>query len=355
MNRPDPSPARDAIRDRHGEARSPFVARVVLVAMVGALAYAVWTLSDILLLGFGAILIALGLDLMAGGISRWTGLSRRTAVLVGLLVVIVVVAAVFTVFGGQIYSQLRTLSEQLPTAVGRIITAEELKGLVDQMRGTPIGGLVSGVLAWGAAFLGGVAAVVLVVATGVHLAMEPARYRDGFLALVPTKSQPVARDVLDRCASDLRSWFGGQLVAMVIVGAMTMAGLWLIGVPAYLGLGLIAGLTEFVPYIGPIAGAAPAVLLAASDGVAKAGWVVLLFVVIQQLENNVILPLIMGKAADVPPAIGILGTVALGVLLGPLGLLFGFPLIIVILAVVRRLYVEGVLEKATQGGDNSER
>jgi predicted PurR-regulated permease PerM len=110
-----------------------------------------------------------------------------------------------------------------------------------------------------------------------------------------------------------------------------------------LALGLIAGVAEFVPIAGPVIGAVPALLLASTQDWHTVGWTLAVFVVVQQIESNLIMPLVAGRAVAVPPAVGLLAVVALGVLFGPLGLVLGYPLAIVIDVAVRKLYVRKTL------------
>jgi predicted PurR-regulated permease PerM len=134
---------------------------------------------------------------------------------------------------------------------------------------------------------------------------------------------------------------------------LTGAGLAFIGVPQALGLGFIAGVLEFVPYVGPILSAIPALLLASTQSWEMVAWTLGLFVIVQQVENNVILPLVSGRAVDLPPAVGLFAVVAIGILFGPLGLLLGYPLAIVVDVVVRRLYVREMLgEKVEIAGED---
>ncbi len=130
---------------------------------------------------------------------------------------------------------------------------------------------------------------------------------------------------------------------MALVGALTGLGLWLVGVPSALALGLIAGLAEFIPYVGPIVSAVLALLLASSQGLETTVAAVAIVVVVQQLESNVIMPLVSKEALAVPPATAIFAVVAMGVLFGPLGLLLGFPLTVVLDIAIRRLYVRETL------------
>ncbi len=95
---------------------------------------------------------------------------------------------------------------------------------------------------------------------------------------------------IDDAGQALRLWLRAQLMAMILVGTATGVGMWAIGVPSPLALGLIAGLTEFVPIIGPIVGAAPALLLASTQSYDLVLWALGIAIVVQQLENNVIMP-----------------------------------------------------------------
>ena len=139
---------------------------------------------------------------------------------------------------------------------------------------------------------------------------------------------------------------------MIIVGILIGVGLALVGVPSALALGLIAGVTEFIPIVGPVIGAVPALLLASTEGWHTVAWTLAVFVVVQQIESNLIMPLEAGRAVAVPPAVGLFAVVAIGVLFGPLGLLLGYPLAVVTDVAVRKLYVRATLgEKVEVAGE----
>jgi predicted PurR-regulated permease PerM len=110
---------------------------------------------------------------------------------------------------------------------------------------------------------------------------------------------------------------------------------------------LIAGLLEFVPFIGPVLGALPAILIASTIDGPTVLWTVLLFVVIQQLEANVIFPQLGRRMVSLPPALALFAILAAGVLFGPLGLLFGFPMAVVVFVLVKKLYVRETLGEET--------
>jgi len=121
--------------------------------------------------------------------------------------------------------------------------------------------------------------------------------------------------------------------------------LWIVGVPLALLLGVFSGILEFVPIVGPVAGAVPGIIMAMSGGWTKALYAVLVYFIVQQAENHVLIPLIQRKAVSLPPALVVLAVVAMGLLFGMLGVLVATPLTAVIIVWIRMLYIEDVLGK----------
>jgi predicted PurR-regulated permease PerM len=202
---------------------------------------------------------------------------------------------------------------------------------------------MSSVFAWGATLVGAATGLLLVIVGGVYFALDPARYRTGFIKLVPPRLQPHVAGALDEASEKLGLWLTAQFIAMLLVGVLTGASLYLIGLPSALALALIAGFAEFIPIAGPILAAIPALMIAAAVSWEMVFWVLGVIVVIQQVENNIIMPLLVGRSVDIAPGVALFAIVAIGMVFGPLGLLFGFPLTVVIDALVRRLYVHDAL------------
>lgn len=331
-----------------------FIRRVLIVVGILAFAAALYLLSDIMLLAFGSVLVAVVLRAIAQPIYRGTSLSRRLSLAAAGLGVVVLLGGIGYLFGAQINSQLATLIERLPAAAAELSKSQPFLSMSELVKGSSVGNLVASALSWGTTVFGALATLVVVVIAGVYMAIQPDVYRSGFVMLFPKRVQGKVSETIDDAGEALRLWLGAQLLAMILVGVLTGAGLVLIGVPSALALGFIAGMLEFVPIIGPVVAAVPALLLASTQSWEMVAWTLALFVVVQQIESNIIMPLVSGRAVKVPPAVGLFAVVAIGILFGPLGLLLGYPLAIVTDVAVRRLYVREMLgEKVEIAGETA--
>jgi len=131
---------------------------------------------------------------------------------------------------------------------------------------------------------------------------------------------------------------------MLTVGLITWLGLLLLGVPLALGLAFLAFLLEFIPVLGPIAAAVPAILVGLSVSPMLGLWVTLLYIGIQQVESYLLLPLVQRWALHFPPALSLIGILVFGVLFGWVGVLLAAPLMVATTVWVRKLYLESILE-----------
>jgi predicted PurR-regulated permease PerM len=326
-----------------GLSEAAYVRRVLIFVGIAALAAGLYVLSDILLLIFGSVLFAVVLRAIARPIRKGTSMSERLALLAAGLGVVAVLGVTGYLFGSRISAQLATVMESLPAAAERFSKTVLFSSVSEWVKGSSIGELVMNAFSWGTTLFGAVATLVVVIVAGIYIAIAPHTYRNGLVMLFPRRYKEQVAATLDDAGEALRRWLGGQLLAMIMVGILIAVGLALVGVPSALALGLIAGVTEFVPILGPVIGAIPALLLASTQGWNMVAWTLVVFVVVQQIESNLIMPLVAGRAVAVPPAVGLFAVVAIGVLFGPLGLLLGYPLAIVIDVAVRRLYVREAL------------
>jgi len=322
-----------------------FVRRVLIFFAIAALAAALWTLSELLILVFGSILFAVVLRAIAEPIRHATSIGERWALLVAGLGIIVVLGIVSYLFGSKISGQLVTIAERLPDAADSLTKQMPFLTIPELLRDTSIGSLLMSAFSWGTTIFGALFSLVVMIVAGVYIAINPLIYVRGFVRLFPSGTRDQISATLNDAGHALRRWLGAQLIAMIIVGTLIGVGLAVVGVPSALALGLIAGVAEFVPIIGPVIGAIPALLLASTESVDTVLWTLAVFVVVQQLESNLIMPIIAGRVVELPPAVGLFAVVALGILFGPLGLVLGYPLAIVIDVAVKRLYLSGVLKE----------
>ena len=248
--------------------RLVFGAGVILTLLL------IWQLVDLLLLVFASVLVAIFFRSLADAIAKRTRISHAWALAIATVLVAVLFVLITTLFGTTIRQNVNTLMEELPAAWqairGRI---GEVRWLVDALDRAGQALLTSNMMSRIGGALGAVMGVFtnifLVLFAGLYIAAQPKLYRDGFLKLVPPRDRARIDATLVRCGVFLRNWLLGQLIAMVVVGTLTWAGLELLNVPSALALGLFAGLAEFVPILGPIAAAIPALIIAFSQDFAS--------------------------------------------------------------------------------------
>ena len=333
----------------HVDSDAVFVRRVIWVLLLVGLAWLLVELSGLILLVFGAVLVAVVFRALAEPIARHSRLPEPLALLIAVLIVFAIVGLSGWLFGAQIRAQFEQLQQILPQAWQTFESWLGESDFGDQMLATardwsPSGAVVMrnmGNLA--TATVGAIANLLLVVAAGIYLAVHPRIYRGGLLQLIPPQSRDAGRDAVNATGRALRLWLSAQLVGMVAIGALTTIGLWMIGVPSALALGLLAGLAEFVPIVGPVVAAIPALLIALTLGWEVFLWTLGLYLLIQQVEGHIIMPMVTKRAVDLPPALALFSIVALGLLFGPIGVLFGAPLAVVLFVLARELYVKRML------------
>ena len=344
--RPDPSPSLGRIA----------TITVMIVVIIGV-AWLLVKLSGFLLLVFAALVLAAIFDVMTRKVSEITRMKRGFALTLSVVALLAVFGGVFALFGTQLAREFDTIRDSIPPAIDqvrglleRVGLGEPTRDMLDQGSGD-VSTLLS--QAGGDALTLGhsPANFVLVFVGAIFIASDPAVYRRGLLLLVPRRAEDTASAALDDASRGLSGWMVGQAVSSLVVAALTWCGLTLLGVPASGGLGLIAGLLDVIPMIGPIISGVPAGLLAFTVSPATALWTIGLFLLVQQLQGNFLQPMIQKHAVDVPPAVLLFAVVAAGLLFGFLGVLLAAPLTVVVFVMVQRIYVRTLLGKEIKVAD----
>lgn len=323
---------------------------VAVVAIVG-LAWMLVHLSDFLLLVFAALVLATVFDALTQRLCRLTRLPRGIGLTLAVLLVLAVFFSAFSLFGSQLTDQFDTIRDSIPPAIqqiqgflDRVGLGESARKLIDQGTGD-----ASKLLSQASGYLltagNALTNFVLVLVGAIFIAADPGVYRRGFLLLIPHRAEAPTEAALDDASRGLHGWMFGQAVSSVVVAIFTGGGLALLGVPAAAGLGIIAGLLDVIPMVGPIISGVPAVLLAFTVSPATALWTVGLFLLVQQIQGNFLQPMIQKHAVHVPPAVLLFAVVAAGLLFGFLGVLLSAPLTVVVFVFIQRVYVRTLLGK----------
>ncbi len=329
-----------------------FVRRTLIVLALASLVFLLWELRSLFLMLFGAVVVASVFRALADRIRALTRCSEAVSVVASILLILGFLIGLVALFGAHVAQQVHVLREALPSAwqsleqrVGDLGLGDQLRRLADGVRQSSgsFANLSSAVMSIG----NGIAEMLIVLFGGIYLAAQPRVYRTGAIKLVPPGKRALVAEAMDESENALRLWLKGQLIAMVAVGLMVGIGLQLLGLRSALTLGLLAGVLEFIPFLGPFLAAVPAILLALAVSPDLALWVLLLYVAVQQLEGYLLTPLVQQYAVELPGVVLLFSLLGFGLLFGTLGVILAAPLTVVSYVLVKRLYVIETLHTPT--------
>lgn len=335
---------------------SHFLRRTLAVVSIAVAAVAIGALviaaNGVLLVLFGAVLAAMFLSGIAELAQRYLRLPSRAALPVVILVFLLMVVSAIVLFANKLIDEAQQLGTQLPEAQSSLIhvlrTNDWARNLVDRLPdlhsvlsgSKSMWGRFTGILSDGLNVLANGFVVCIV---GIFLAAQPHTYVEGLLRLTPVSWRPRGRHVARTMGKSLQSWLLAQLICMTAVAVLTGTGLLFLHVRLAFVLAVIAGALDFIPTIGPLAAAIPAVLLALLQGPQQAALVVALYLAVQSIENYILQPFVQREAVDLPPALTLSAQLLFGVLLGIGGLILATPLTVITMVLTRMLYIEDVL------------
>lgn len=325
-----------------------YIRRVLLTILLIGLAAAVYRAADLLILAFGSILGAITIHAIAELYHDRLRLPERAALGVAIASVLGVFGFLVWLFGVAFREQVNALVTALPalldqlaawasrSAVGAKIVDAVQAAFAGSRVAQDIGGLVRGT---GEAALN----FLLLLVGAIFFAIDPKVYERGVLFLVPPSKRAAIEDALSDVGSTLRLWLRAQLIQMTTMGVLIGFGLWLSDVPSAAALGLLAGLSEFIPYVGPTAAMLPALGLAASHGTTPVIGTLVTYAVVRLIQTNLITPFVTNRVIAIPPAVTLFAIIAIGIVFGLFGLFFSAALLVVIFTLVRSLYLREVL------------
>lgn len=351
---------RQLVHDASGgpsRGRPEYFHRALAVFGLGALflvlAATLWFAGQVFLLAFTGILIAVLLHDASSMMEKWLRLPHWLALSLVLLLTAALLVLAGWLLAPHIVDQANQLVADLPSAMQRLRAYLERHGVLQYIAGalpTPerIFGNISDVAARAGTIFSGVLGalvnVVIILFLGIYLAAQPHVYTDSIVKLLPQSRRQRGREVLDELRLTLSLWLRGKLLAMTVVGIATAIGLTLLGVPLALALGVLAGLLDFIPYLGPILAALPALLIAFAHDPTLALYVLVLFVALQSAESYLLSPLVERQTVSLPPALTITMQALMSVPFGLIGVALASPLTAVFAVLIAMLYVQDVLE-----------
>ena len=343
----------DAIEPTEVSGRRSILATGLTLLVTCVALFLVWQTVSSLLIVFAGVLFAAFLDAAARALAPVLPLNRALRLTLVLLLLTALMGFGLVWGAGKLPEQTRVLLKvmdtQLDVLQGHLVAyGVDLLGpewgrdltqwlFSDQGRFLSHARLV----------LGGASTVLtgalVIVFLGVLFAFDPASYRESMVMLVKLSYRARMRTVMDEMGNVLRFWFVGQLIRIILMTLCVWLALYLMGLPGPFVLGLQAGLSNFIPYLGPIVAAIPIALVAMPFGGSVLVWTVVIYTIIQSIEGYVIGPLIQRQAVDTPPAWTLVAIVLLGALFGVMGIALAMPLVAIGRVAVIRFYVEDYL------------
>ena len=323
--------------------------RVFAAALVVCLIVAIAYSFHILLLVFAGVLLAILFRSVGTWLSERTRLSVNWCMAVVLVGFVVFFFGTLWMFGVQIVQQADELFWAVSQAYDQFhdkLAQYHVAGRVSA--GTGGLNLESPAKAAASGALWLIASIVMVLFIAVYASTNPQLYSELFLSFFEGKLRQRIVRLLDAMASALRWWLAGQLIAMAVVGIITTAGLLLVGAPMAISLGVVAALLTFVPYVGAIVSAVPAVLLAFTKSSDLAFYVVLIYLIAHIVEGYIVVPLVQHRLVYLPPAMILAVQFLMELFAGTAGVTFATPLMVVAMVLIKKLYFKQEWDEPTE-------
>ena len=335
----------------HAAQPDPFGRRLIQVGLLGILAAALWKLSGIVILVFCSILFAVVLRMVAGDLARRLRLPPRVAMALAVFLLTAGLAAIIALFGWRIAGQYEQIVSRVMAGAARgtaflrgspwgLYVLQQAQGVKMADATGTLAPLVAAILS-AAGRAVGYAAIVLVAA--LFLALEPDRYRLGLIRLAPPQHRPLVADFLDRSGGILRQWLVSRFLVMGVIGVLASIGLQILGIKAAIALGMTGALLTFIPYVGALMAAAPAVLVALADSPTLAVYTGVMFWFVHFIEGTFITPIVQDEQVELAPVLTIVSTLAFGMIFGVAGVFLASPIILVAIVAVQVFYLEATL------------
>lgn len=321
-----------------------FAARCAIATAIVLAAVVLWYAADVVVLVFGGVVVSVALRSLTRLVTRRTPLREGWALFFVTVILVGFLLGLGVLIGSRVADQFGQLVHTVETAWSQLHVQLQKSAfgrtLLDAESRTAAATSATHIAVAASTSVAAITDVIVILLVGLFLAAEPDVYRRGVLTVAPLRARAGTEHLLNGFGVALTHWLQGTLIAMLAVGVMTTVGLWLLGVPLALSLGILAGVAEFVPYLGPIVSAVPAILVAFTLSPMLALETAGVYLIIHAIEAYVLVPLIQRRAVALPPALGIVAVVFFGLMLGPVGVIFAHPLVVCVIVLVKQYRVE---------------
>ena len=322
--------------------------------------YILWRIKQVLLLAFAAIVFATAINQLVKLLQNKFKLSRKIAIAISVSGVLIFIGGFIALIVPPFIDQFQELITLVPVGLEQVSSWNEWlhnllpDQLIEDVRG--LESLTQNVKSWLDNFIGNFFNLfsstlgiflnsLLVIVVTVMLLANPTPYRQIFLLMFPAFYRPRVQTILKKCEKNLGGWAIGILFNMAIIAILSGIGLWALGVRLPLANSLLAGMLTFIPNLGPVLSVIPPTAMALIDTPWKAVAVVILYIVIQQVESNILTPLVMKRQVSLLPAITLLSQVAFAVFFGILGLFLALPITVVAQVWLKEIVVKDILDR----------
>jgi predicted PurR-regulated permease PerM len=332
---------------------------VGILALTLAL-YILWQIRSVLMLIFAAVVLAMALSTVAQQLQKRLNIQRSLALMLAIFGLLGVLALALWLVVPPFITQFQELTQLVPKGVSRLnqwvkdLSAvappfldpylPTIDDLVTQLQPL-VNRLVGGSFTLVSGTLGGVLNILLVVILTLMFLVEPEPYRRAFIRCFPSFYRRRVHEILDKCGQSLQGWLLGILFNMFVIGSLSGLGLLILGVPLPLANGVFAGLLTFIPNIGPALSVVPPMVIALLDAPWKSLAVFGLYFFVQQLETNLLTPIVMAQQVAMLPAVTLLSQVFFATFFGFLGLLLALPLTVVLQVWLHEVVVKDILDR----------
>lgn len=330
-----------------------------LIAFIIAL-YVLWQIRDVLLLIFSAIVLAHALNILVDKFRR-TGLRRGFAVLLSIVLLLLVLVGFYFLIVPPFADQFQQLIRLVPKGIAQFnqwvnefkenISLELLDNYIPDVNQIiaqlqPIANrLLGGGFTFFSSSLGSLAKFLLVIVLTLMLLANPRAYQKSLIRLFPSFYRRRAQEILQECEVALRGWLVGILFNMFVISALSFVGLLVLGIRLPLAQSALAGILTFIPNIGPALSVIPPMAIALLDAPWKAIAVLILYIVIQQVESNLLTPVVMAQQVSLLPAVTLLAQVFFATFFGFLGLVLALPLTVVGQVWLKEVIIKDILDQ----------